>query len=56
MKSGWKTSEFWLTSLASVSGFIGQYGGMIPNPWGVVISTVVTATYTIARTLVKKGE
>jgi hypothetical protein len=51
---GIRTSEFWLTILGSVIGMVGQYQGVIPEPWGTVTATILTAVYTIARTILKK--
>ena len=55
MKSGWKTTEFWITVFAAVSGLVSQYGGLIPPPWGLVVTSVVGAAYTISRGLAKGG-
>ena len=55
MKAGWKTTEFWITVFTALNGLVGQYGGLIPPPWGLVVSAVVAAAYTISRGLVKGG-
>ncbi len=53
LKSGWKTTEFWLT-LAS-SGFAIWLGvqGLIPPETVVTIVAVATLVWTVARTIVK---
>lgn len=55
MKPGWKTTEFWLTVFTTASGLVSQYGGFIPEPWGLLVGAVVTAGYTISRGLAKRG-
>ena len=56
MKQGWKSTEFWLTIFTNASSLVATYGGFIPTPWGMVISAVVTAGYTISRGLAKQGK
>lgn len=56
MKEGYKTTEFWLTLFSTASGILGTYGGLIPTPWGLILSTIVTAGYTISRGLAKQGQ
>lgn len=53
MKAGWKTTEFWLTIFTGATGIIGTYGAFIPEPYGMVLTAVVTAGYTISRGLAK---
>ena len=53
MKSGWKTTEFWLTIFTSASSLVATYGGIIPSPYGMVISALVTAGDQISRGLAK---
>lgn len=55
MKTGWKTTEFWITIFTVSNGFVGQYAELIPPPWGLVVSAVVGAAYTISRGLAKAG-
>lgn len=55
MKAGWKTTEFWLTIFTSAASLVGTYGELIPTPYGLVISAIVTAGYQISRGLAKKG-
>ncbi len=56
MKAGWKTTEFWVTVFTALSGLLGQYGGFIPEPWGIVATSVIGAGYTISRGLAKHGQ
>lgn len=55
MKSGWKTTEFWITLITACNGLVGQYSGFIPEPYGLIITSVVGAAYSISRGLAKKG-
>ena len=54
VKPGWKTTEFWVTTLASVMTLIQSMQGTIPHPWGEVAVAVMTAAYSIARAISKK--
>ena len=56
MSKGIKTSEFWLTLITAIVGLSGQAAGLLPEPWGLVLTTVVTAIYTVARTFLKTKE
>jgi len=56
MKAGYKTTEFWLTSLITVAGAVSS----IANPeifgkWGIIASAVAGAIYTIGRSIAKSG-
>jgi hypothetical protein len=53
LKAGIKTTEFWLTILASASALIAQYQGALPEPWGTIAVAVVGTIYTCARAYVK---
>lgn len=55
MKTGWKTTEFWITIFTVINGIVGQYAELIPQPYGLVVSAVVGAAYTISRGIAKKG-
>jgi hypothetical protein len=55
VKSGIKTTEFWFSLFGALSSMIGQYQGVIPEPWGTIAVAVISATYTIARALTKKS-
>lgn len=55
MKSGWKTTEFWLTIFTIANSIISQYAEFISSPWGLVAASVIGSAYTISRGLAKKG-
>jgi len=51
MRTGWKTTEFWLSLAAAVVGVLASYG-VIPE--GSAWETVLAALgYTVSRTIVK---
>ena len=54
VKDGWKTSEFWVTVFTVLGTMAGQVQGMIPAPWGIIVTAVITCGYQISRALVKK--
>ena len=56
MKSGIYTTEFWLTIFTSASSLVATYGGLIPSPYGMVITAIVTAGYQISRGLAKGSQ
>ena len=58
-KPGFKTSEFWLTSLATVMGLVlasgaVTEGGMVSQIIGGVLALLANLGYTASRTQVKK--
>ena len=53
MKSGWKTTEFWLTIIGSGVAIFSAVGGLIPADLSAKIVGVAIMTYTIARAIVK---
>lgn len=53
MKAGIFTTEFWLTAASGVTAVWAQFGGLIPDPWGITLAAVGTAVYTIARAWTK---
>jgi len=58
MKTGWKTTEFWLSLIAVAAG--GAYGCLAEGAWkdavGVIVSVLAALGYTASRTLVKVKE
>ena len=60
VKSGYKTTEFWLTAGATVVGLV-IASGMVPDTgmWPKIVALVVSAFaamgYTVSRTAVKNG-
>lgn len=59
VKSGWRSSEFWLSSVAVLMGVL-LSSGLVPDasPWaklvGVVASILGALGYTVSRSIVKK--
>ena len=53
MKSGVRTSEFWLTVIGSGVAIFSAVGGLIPADLSAKIVGVAIMTYTIARAIVK---
>jgi hypothetical protein len=51
-KPGYKTTEFWLTLIASAWS---MFGNVVPPPWNVVAPLVGTGLYSVARGLAKGG-
>ncbi len=64
MKPGYKTTEFWLSLLATVMGFLlasGVLDGMDPESWvmrivGGVIAVLASLGYTASRGKVKAAD
>ena len=57
MKTGYRTTEFWLTALVTVAGAVSS----IANPevfgkWGIVAAAISQAIYTIGRSYAKGNE
>ena len=53
MKSGWKTTEFWLTVIGSSVAIFSAVGGLIPADLSAKIIAGAVMVYTIARAIVK---
>ena len=53
MKSGRKTSEFWLTVIGSGVAIFSAVGGLIPADLSAKIIAGAVMVYTIARAIVK---
>ena len=53
MKSGWKTTEFWLTVIGSGIAIFSAVGGLIPADLSAKIIAGAVMVYTIARAIVK---
>lgn len=56
MTKGMKSSEFWLTLIASITTMFQAIQGNIDPKLATIIGAVLTAVYTIARALVKSSE
>ena len=61
MKPGWRTTEFWLSLVASILGFA-IASGVIPadSMWekmvALLVSVLATLGYQVTRTSLKKGK
>ncbi len=60
-KPGYKTTEFWLSAVATLGGLVlasgaVSEGGSIANILGLVLSTLATLGYTGSRAAVKKAQ
>lgn len=53
VKSGWKTTEFWLAVLSNVATVIPALSGVIPAEKAAMILAVVNGIYGIVRGLTK---
>ena len=53
LKPGWQTTEFWISTTAMLGGLAGQAAGFIPPPYGLILTTVSVAAYSISRGLAK---
>jgi hypothetical protein len=59
-KPGYKTSEFWLTLVATILGFVFASGavpdaGIYGQVLGFAATILSSLGYTVSRTMVKKG-
>ena len=52
IKNGIYTTEFWLTAI--ISGW-SMFGAALPAPWNLLLPTIATGLYSIARGLSKAG-
>lgn len=55
MRSGWKTTEFYVTVLTDVGLIAASVGGVLPPKWAAVAAGVAQAAYAISRGLTKNG-
>ena len=53
VKSGWKTTEFWLVVLSNIATVIPALSGVIPPEKAATILAVVNGIYGIVRALTK---
>lgn len=54
MKPGWKTTEFWVTVLASVGAVAAAAQGVLPDKYAALAVAFSSAAYAISRGLAKK--
>lgn len=55
MKTGWKTTEFYVTVLTDVGLVAAAVGGVLPSKWAAIAAGVAQAAYAISRGLTKNG-
>ena len=55
MKSGWKTSEFWLTIISNLVTIAGALQGIIDPKTAAIVLAVLNGLYTTLRTVAKAG-
>lgn len=53
MKSGWKSTEFWINLVSIAATLYGALGGLIPPALGLKIAAILLIAYTVSRSLVK---
>ena len=56
IKSGWKTTEFWVTVVANLIVVVGALGEVIPADTAAVIIAVLNGVYGVLRALIKAPE
>ncbi len=55
MKSGWKTSEFWISATIVLAALLDLAGPRLAEPWDLIAAGLAAACYTISRGLAKRG-
>ncbi len=55
MKTGWKTSEFWVMIFTIFANLFGEYAGIEPGSFEQLASNLGSAAYIISRGVAKKG-
>lgn len=53
LRSGWKTTEFWLTLALIALATLAEFFGLVPGPWAVTASAIVGGLYVALRKLLK---
>lgn len=53
VKSGWKTTEFWMTVATNLTAVVGALKGIVPEKVAAIAVAVATCVYTVARALTK---
>lgn len=54
VKSGWKTTEFYIAILTSIGAITASLAGVLPSEYAVFATTISSVAYSISRGLVKK--
>lgn len=55
VKTGWKTSEFWLTIVSNLITIAGALNGIIDAKTAGIILAILNGLYTTLRTIAKVG-
>lgn len=55
VKSGWKTSEFWLVVLSNIAAVVPALNGVIPADKAATLLVIVNSIYAVVRALAKSG-
>jgi len=55
MKTGWKTTEFWMTLLTQVACGVSAIAGA-DSKISIIVGAVVTAVYSISRGITKSNQ
>jgi len=55
VKSGWKTSEFWVTILSVATTLSETFKGSLDPKWGAIISASLALGYAIVRGATKSA-
>lgn len=53
VKSGWKTSEFWVTVLSVATTLSETFKGNLDPKWGAVVSAALALGYAVVRGFTK---
>lgn len=56
MKTGYKTTEFWMVVIANLLNVLGTLNGVIDGKTFAIVSTTLNGAYTVMRTLAKNPE
>lgn len=56
VKSGWKTSEFWMTVVTQILAVVGALNGVIDPKTAATVVAALNAVYAVLRTLAKAPE
>lgn len=54
VKTGWKTTEFWMTIMTNVVTVVQALNGVIPPETAAIILAVANGLYGVLRTITKK--
>lgn len=54
MKSGWKTTEFWVTILGVLGSIVAAVAGTLPPEYAAIGAAVASGFYAVSRGLAKK--